>query len=87
MYKSLPFSKLVQVCTNLSLSEIKIVVPALLHFQSCYPVVGVSVEGYCRGGGLLFKGHFWGGRKRRHINQIICLNSYHVYFTCKMKRS
>ena len=50
MYKSLSHSKLVQICTNLSLSEIKIVVPALLHYQSCYPVVGVSVVG-CRGGG------------------------------------
>ena len=52
MYKSLSHSKLVQICTNLSLSEIKIVVPALLHYQSCYPVVGVSVVGYCRGGGV-----------------------------------
>ena len=67
MYKSVSHSKLVQICTNLPLSEIKIVVPALLHYQSCYPPivppplpqyvwgrlsVGVSVVGYCRGGGL-----------------------------------
>ena len=52
MYKSVSHSKLVQICTNLSLSEIKIVVPALLHYQSCYPVVGVSVVGYCRHGGI-----------------------------------
>ena len=51
MYKSVSHSKLVQICTNLPLSEIKIVVPALLHYQSCYPVVGVSVVG-CRGGGF-----------------------------------
>ena len=51
MYKSVSHSKLVQICTNLPLSEIKIVVPALLHYQSCYPVVGVSVVGYCRVGG------------------------------------